>query len=93
MKQLEFCQKYSAARPFFNSLLVVSSGDETLRSCLIYYIKSKLTIHVILGESEYAKIKTNVAPKVEDPGEPIAGLTSFGWNIMFPGAETNPSHV
>ena len=31
MKHLEFCQKYSAARPFFNSLLVVSSGDETLR--------------------------------------------------------------
>ena len=43
-------------------------------SCLIYYIKPKLTIHVILGASEYAKIKTNVAPKVEDPGEPIAGL-------------------
>ena len=62
-------------------------------SCLIYYIKPKLTIHVIQGASEYAKIKTNVAPKVEDPGEPIAGLTLFGWNITFPGAETNPSHV
>ena len=28
---LEVCQKYSAARRIFNSLLGVSSGDETLR--------------------------------------------------------------
>ena len=31
MKHLEVCQKYSAARRIFNSLLGVSSGDETLR--------------------------------------------------------------
>ena len=31
MKHLEVCQKYSAARRIFNSLLRVSSGDETLR--------------------------------------------------------------
>ena len=30
MKHLEVCQKYSAARRIFNSLLGVSSGDETL---------------------------------------------------------------
>ena len=30
MKHLEVRQKYSAARPIFNSLLGVSSGDETL---------------------------------------------------------------
>ena len=30
MKQLEVRQKYSAARRIFNSLLGVSSGDETL---------------------------------------------------------------
>ena len=30
-KHLEVRQKYSAARPIFNSLLGVSSGDETLR--------------------------------------------------------------
>ena len=29
-KHLEVRQKYSAARPIFNSLLGVSSGDETL---------------------------------------------------------------
>ena len=31
MKHLEVCQKYSATRRIFNSLVVVSSGDETLR--------------------------------------------------------------
>ena len=31
MKHLEIRQKYSAARGIFNSLLGVSSGDETLR--------------------------------------------------------------
>ena len=30
MKHLEICQKYSATRRIFNSLLHVSSGDETL---------------------------------------------------------------
>ena len=31
MKHLEVCQKYSATRRIFNSLLGVSSGVETLR--------------------------------------------------------------
>ena len=34
MKHLEVRQKYSAARRIFNSLLGVSSGDETLRLML-----------------------------------------------------------
>ena len=34
MKRLEVRQKYSAARRIFNSLLGVSSGDETLRLML-----------------------------------------------------------
>ena len=34
MKHLEVRQKYSAARRIFNSLLTVSSGDETLRLML-----------------------------------------------------------
>ena len=56
-------------------------------------IKPELPIHVILGASEYAKIKTNSAPRVGEPGEPIAEFTSFGWTIMSPGAETNLSSV
>jgi len=34
MKHIEVRQKYSAARRFFNSLLVVSSGDKLLRLML-----------------------------------------------------------
>ena len=45
-------------------------------------IKPELPIHVILGASEYAKIKTNSAPRVGEPGEPTAEFTSFGWTIM-----------
>ena len=41
-------------------------------------IKPELPIHVILGASEYAKIKTNSAPRVGEPGEPIAEFTLFG---------------
>ena len=42
MKHLEVPQKYSAARRIFNSLLCVSSGDESLRLILdTYYLKNK----------------------------------------------------
>ena len=40
--------------------------------------KPELPIHVILGASEYAKLKTKSAPRVGNPGEPVAQLTSFG---------------
>ena len=42
MKHLEVCQKYSAARRNFNSLLGVSSGDETL--CLMFDILSPIAM-------------------------------------------------
>ena len=43
MKHLEVRQKYSAARHIFNSLLGVSSGDETLHLMLDMLLKrSKL---------------------------------------------------
>ena len=32
-------------------------------------------------------------PRVGKPGEPVAELTSFGWTIMSPSAETNLSSV
>ena len=34
MKHLEVCQKYSTVHRIFNSLLSVSSGDETMRLML-----------------------------------------------------------
>jgi len=55
--------------------------------------KQELPIHVILGTSEYARLKTSSVPKVGNLGEPVAELTSFGWTIMSPGAETNLSSV
>ena len=60
------------------------------------------TIHLILGAGEYAKLKTENAPKIGEPGQPIAELTKFGWIIMSPGKEpldlanvllTQTSHV
>ena len=45
MKHLEVRQKYSAARRIFNSLLGVSSGDETLHlmfDILLQYLKAEL---------------------------------------------------
>ena len=55
--------------------------------------KQELPVHVILGASKYAKLKTRSVPRVCKPGEPIAELTYFDWTIMSPGAETNLSSV
>ena len=37
--------------------------------------KSSLPIHLILGASEYSKIKVQRLPRIGQPGEPIAELT------------------
>ena len=49
--------------------------------------KAQLPVHLILGASEYAKIKTNIPAKIGTPGQPIAELTQFGWTIISPGKE------
>ena len=49
--------------------------------------KPQLPIHLILGASEYAKIKTATKPRVGRPGEPVAELTKFGWTLLSPGTE------
>ena len=41
MKHLEVCQNYSAAHHIFNSLLSVSSGDETLRLMLDIFLQNQ----------------------------------------------------
>ena len=47
MKHLEVRQKYSAARRIFNSLLGVSSGDETLHLMFdILHKQQQLTMHL-----------------------------------------------
>ena len=64
--------------------------------------KCRLPVHLILGAGEYAKLKTENAPKIGEPGQPIAELTKFGWTIISPGKEpldlanvllTQTSHV
>ena len=47
--------------------------------------KDKLPVHIILGASEFAKLKTEKLPRVGLPGQPVAELTRYGWTIMSPG--------
>lgn len=42
-------------------------------------IKIRIPVYLILGVGEYAKSKTESAPKIGEPGEPVAELTKFGW--------------
>ena len=55
--------------------------------------KNELPVHIILGASEFARIKTEVQPKVGHPGEPVAEKTRFGWTIMSPGKEAELSQM
>ena len=51
--------------------------------------KPELPVHLILGASEYARIKTETKPRIGLPGEPVAELTKFGWTVLSPGKEIN----
>ena len=46
--------------------------------------KPELTIHVILGARDYAKIKMQKCPRVAKINAAIAEQTKMGWVIMFP---------
>ena len=63
----------------YNHLKVVEIDD--------FHLKRELPVHLILGTSEYAGIKTETTPKMGKPGEPIAELTRFGWTLMSPVSE------
>ena len=51
-----------------------------------------LPIHVILGASDYVKIKMQKSPRVGKMSEPIAKQTKMGWVIMSPGRERDLVH-
>ena len=53
--------------------------------------KDTLPVHLILGASDYAKIKTETAPRMGALGEPIGEKTKLGWTIMSPGKEVDLS--
>jgi hypothetical protein len=52
-------------------------------------VKPHLAVHVVLGASDYAAIKTKTAPRIGSPGQPIAEKTLLGWTIMSPGREVD----
>ena len=60
MKHLEVCQKYSAERRIFNSLLSVSSGDETLHLMFDILLQIfpcfKLIVLITIPQNEKKKI-------------------------------------
>ena len=49
--------------------------------------RARFPIHVVLGASEYAKIKTSTPQRVGKPGQPVAEKTLLGWTVMSPGRE------
>ena len=44
--------------------------------------KSRLSVHLIRGTEEYAKLKTESAPKIGKSGEHVTELAKFGCVIM-----------
>ena len=50
-------------------------------------LKKELPVHLILGTSKYARIKTETTPKMGKPAEPIAELTRFERIFMTSGSE------
>ena len=51
--------------------------------------KSHLPVHIILGASEYAKIKIRKSQRTGAMGQPVAEYTRFWWTIMTSGGEAN----
>ena len=50
-------------------------------------MRNELPIHLILGASEYSRIKLPYMPCIGQSGEPVAALTALGRTIMSPGQE------
>ena len=55
--------------------------------------KAELPVHIILGASDYVKVKTENKPRIGRPGEPVTELAQFGWIIMSPGKEVDLSNM
>ena len=51
--------------------------------------KAILPVHLILGASDYARIKTETAPRIGALNEPVAEKTKLGWTIISPGKEVD----
>lgn len=55
--------------------------------------KEELPVHLVLGASECAAIKTDCAPRAGKLGEPVAEKTRFGWTLMSPGKEVDATNL
>ena len=55
--------------------------------------KPMLPVHMILGASDYSRVKTTTPAKVGDDGKPVAERTRLGWTIMSQGREINHSYL
>lgn len=55
--------------------------------------KQDLPIHVILGASDYSRVKTETKPKIGQSLEPIAEFTRLGWTVMSAGTESSSSNT
>ena len=97
----DFCLNTEVTKVDKNQLLTLE--NPCYEQCLAKYahlkgIKMKnkeskdiLAVHLILGASDYAKFKTETAPRVGALGEPIGEKTKLGWTIMSPGKEVDLS--
>ena len=53
--------------------------------------KPMLPTHMILGASDYSRVKTTTPAKVGDDRKPVAEKTKLGWTIMSQGMEMSHS--
>ena len=51
--------------------------------------KNILPVNLILGASDYARIKTETAPRIGALNEPVAEKTKLGWTIISSGKEVD----
>lgn len=55
--------------------------------------KTILPVYMVLGASDYARIKTATPAKVGDDGKPVAERTRLGWTIISQGRKMNHSYL
>ena len=51
--------------------------------------KNIVPVNLILGASDYARIKTETAPRIGALNEPVAEKTKLGWTIISAGKEVD----
>ena len=85
--------------------VLLNAPDSDYRTILVKYpdlkeikmnenrTKATHPIHIILGASDFTKIKTQERPRIGQIGDPVVELTKLGWVIMSPGKDSSYSNV